>query len=970
MEERLLKVLEEKLLGLQRDEAQCMEALEKISGKYNTENSKLVKTEEQLEYENDLAKIRKEIEATKKEDAYIKKLLQERQEKLGIILTEKSLLRDKEQLEQAIKEMSGKSVLRNGKLEKTPEQIEYENDLLKVEEELKKIDKIKGRIKRIEAKLKEAMDKYKIEPEKETEATEKETKSAPEKKDTESKSEELGDKHAEEPKKEAPKVKEETIEDLLGREQNLKHEIETAEQDLKRAKDEGNINDIDSYSEWLEALKEELRNVIDRRKKLEELNLGKSEERDERDKIRDEIAYLESLLDDPDLDPSDMPDINRQDILDRIAKLKEKLGRDEEKDSQDKGKGDDFQPPAVVPGRDKFQPPVVVPGKDKFQPPVVKPRKDKFQPPAVIPGKDKFQPPAVIPGKDKFQPPAVVPPKELDIRRTGLQVFREQFNQMPEIRRRHTFSENPLLPLPGSLALALATAGVIAGPVAWAGAAGVAVASYVGAKPILRRITGQSRIEREITQQFNDMDIDDLKLMADYLTEETIIDLKPNAVILRALNRSLRGLADRENGNLMNEINAAQSERNQLLQRSSLSEDDRERLDELSRLIDEHRREIDDNELRSKNARRGRERVSAQYKGNMRGSRLLNIFHRRNSTTAEYSQAINDYADAEYEGLRAEATNDSVEYARAQLRMEQVGQNNTYTNALGLLRSPFNMRRSQVRVVSDTRDNTVRNIGVMAMAAASLHRTMESMGKLSDELKRAKAVEQDIVNRHNSEAVQAENVVNAFNQSKDKMNGALGGITDQHIQGTANTAVIDTANAGEVGAMREFGTVNHANEGYVNADQHVQTIINSLKDKSNGAVGGQGSLADKLDRLAGLYSSQETTSTMQNLQNVTKGASAMTQAGVDHTAGFNVIGNAQVSNSFRADLYRKMASVVREAQSMSQMNLPAFSKFTTVLQDIKADFIGPIAAAATSLVSSIGVDIKRNHDKQMDSEGR
>ena len=163
-------------------------------------------------------------------------------------------------------------------------------------------------------------------------------------------------------------------------------------------------------------------------------------------------------------------------------------------------------------------------------------------------------PPPPGPGGKEPDPKGKDPKLPIDPERSGLQIFRREFNHMPEILKKHTFSENPALPIPGSLALALATAGIVTGPVGWAGAAGVAAVSYFGAKPILRKITGQSKLEDQITEQFNNMDVEDLKLMADYLTEENIINLKPNAVILRALNKSIRTLANRENPILEEEI--------------------------------------------------------------------------------------------------------------------------------------------------------------------------------------------------------------------------------------------------------------------------------------------------------------------------------------------------------------------------------------------------------------------------------
>ena len=60
---------------------------------------------------------------------------------------------------------------------------------------------------------------------------------------------------------------------------------------------------------------------------------------------------------------------------------------------------------------------------------------------------------------------------------------------------------------------------------------------------MLRMITGQNKIEDQITDQLRDMALNDkanFDLMVDYLTEEKIQDLKPNAVVLVATIKALK----------------------------------------------------------------------------------------------------------------------------------------------------------------------------------------------------------------------------------------------------------------------------------------------------------------------------------------------------------------------------------------------------------------------------------------------
>ena len=553
-------------------------------------------------------------------------------------------------------------------------------------------------------------------------------------------------------------------------------------------------------------------------------------------------------------------------------------------------------------------------------------------------------PPPPGPGGKEPDPKGKDPKLPIDPERSGLQIFRREFNHMPEILKKHTFSENPALPIPGSLALALATAGIVTGPVGWAGAAGVAAVSYFGAKPILRKITGQSKLEDQITEQFNNMDVEDLKLMADYLTEENIINLKPNAVILRALNKSIRTLANRENPILEEEIHQMEEEQKQLISKTSLTPSESARLDEINKSIDKKTKEIKDNEDRSKDVRRGKERVSAAYKGNVGNNKLLNIFHRRNSTTAQYKDALNEYADAELQKLVGEKEADAIKTAKGQVGMKEVGDKYTYANRLGISKSPFNMPQSEVRIVSDQKDNTVRNIGVIAMAGAALTRTVRNMLDMQDSVKDA-----------------ADQIKQQQAQYQD-LQKSVGKVTDQDIEGTGRNIVDDVYNRGEAAAVHANGTVSRWNPQYVSADQQAQNLGDSLSNQVNSGNLSNGTLGDKLRQLAGMLKGNEATTAAQNLQNSVQNATltnGLTGSGVNHVEQFNNLSNVTQHTASNATLYEKLADVVDKAQNL---------KPVAGIKDVTADFVGPIAAALTSIFGTMGVDAKRNHEIKKDMQ--
>ena len=56
-----------------------------------------------------------------------------------------------------------------------------------------------------------------------------------------------------------------------------------------------------------------------------------------------------------------------------------------------------------------------------------------------------------------------------------------------------------------------------------------------GAKPLLKAVTGQGKLEKKIQKQFEDMEPEEFDKMAKYMTEEVITSLKPHCAILNAL---------------------------------------------------------------------------------------------------------------------------------------------------------------------------------------------------------------------------------------------------------------------------------------------------------------------------------------------------------------------------------------------------------------------------------------------------
>ena len=177
--------------------------------------------------------------------------------------------------------------------------------------------------------------------------------------------------------------------------------------------------------------------------------------------------------------------------------------------------------------QDKNEPEPPEPGKknERGNPDQPEPdeKDDKEDPNQPVPGEkdDKEDPDRSQPGKEE--------PGQLADVNSGLQQFRKQMNIIRDnypIENKHTITERMALP---QTLVGVGSAGLMAfaalNPLIGIGIIGASVAS----KPLMRMITGQNKIEDQITDQLRDMALNDkanFDLMVDYLTEEKIQDLK------------------------------------------------------------------------------------------------------------------------------------------------------------------------------------------------------------------------------------------------------------------------------------------------------------------------------------------------------------------------------------------------------------------------------------------------------------
>ena len=592
----------------------------------------------------------------------------------------------------------------------------------------------------------------------------------------------------------------------------------------------------------------------------------------------------------------------------------------------------------------------------------------------------------------KHPVPKEIPPdeikREFQLEKTPLQIFREQFNQMPEIKNRHTASER--LPWPQALitggGIAVATLAPVALPAAIAIGAGAAITS-AALKPILYRLTGQKKLEKQITEQLLKMDPKEFDRMTEWMTEEKIVELKPNAVILRAMHKALVEKTKQEAKALTQELKDKKDLRDRLNAKvangQALTDDEKRDLNSaLDRIkeIEEERTvttqdgktvhlpsESDRVQRRLKEVRRGKDRVSQRYKGNLRGQnswfgRLLNPLAHRNTNSEDYRPIINELADAEYARDLAQAMDDTESRAQMAAEYDKVLADNTRVNKLGISKGVFEAKEGALRIMSDTEDKTAQKVARGLVIAAATVRTIESM--IAAE--KANAANEAEINRLMQERDQA---IQEYNNLAKQVRNVQGqtrvGLTDAQnaVDGVASQDIINN----EVANLRQWN--GHTGDaGYKAADQAANASFQQgwgNRTQFN-QVGGSVSLEDVNQGLATEYAN--TAASAQNLGAVSAAHSGYATG--SHTFQNSIEANMDAFNKALQYVMGRNAHVIHElnqiATNAGLSSTPGtFSKSTM-------DLFGPIVAALLVTHSEIDDDTEqrrgRKDKKQVERE--
>ena len=157
MEESLNEILNEELKKLNSEKEQINEEIIKLSGKLEkNEDGDYDITKEEKEYKRDLESIDKEIASLEKTKENSYKWHEQRD---NIQAEQDILLKDKEQLEVAIKDLEGKYQIEDGKLVKPKELLKYESDFKIVSEQVKKNER---KLNRLNKNINKLYEKYNV----------------------------------------------------------------------------------------------------------------------------------------------------------------------------------------------------------------------------------------------------------------------------------------------------------------------------------------------------------------------------------------------------------------------------------------------------------------------------------------------------------------------------------------------------------------------------------------------------------------------------------------------------------------------------------------------------------------------------------------------------------------------------------------------------------------------------------------
>ena len=548
-------------------------------------------------------------------------------------------------------------------------------------------------------------------------------------------------------------------------------------------------------------------------------------------------------------------------------------------------------------------------------------------------------------------------PGELSTINSGLQQFRKQMNYIRDnypIEDKHTITER--MALPQAMAAVGGTALMALTPLSPAIGAGVIAASILS-KPIAYRLTGQKKEEDKIVNQLRDMatnDKENFELMVDFLSEEKIQDIKPNAVFLRALHRVMLEETKDAKVELSERMKKLRDEQSKILktkEERELNPEEKSRLKEINDNLDKIENvEAPNVQRRLKEIRRGKDRVSQRYKGNL--ATRLNIFAHRNSSSAMYDKPINELADAECVKLMGMRDGDEELRATGMRTMDETLQKHSTKGLLGVQNGVFNARipNDPVRIISDKLDNTIKHAAMLGTFTIGTIASVMKMNEYADAQNINSAEHTRVVEEANKQGKTIERIqkeVSGFNKS---------GLSKETIQSAADGKVTQHSAYSEMTNYRKnFGDDTE----YYKYDQQTQDEVKQMIGNKDVGNGDTASMLDKLAKMVDDIAHGSAKQYGQSLKDK--------QTVLDHSEQAGIIKDAESQTAAEAEIYRKLAEAFRRFGRIGKALENTPTKFDDNFVMVKESFIGPIVSAMGG-VFGIGNDIKRNNDVKLPKE--
>ena len=262
---------------------------------------------------------------------------------------------------------------------------------------------------------------------------------------------------------------------------------------------------------------------------------------------------------------------------------------------------------------------------------------------------------------------------------------------------------------------------------------------------------------------------------------------------------------------------------------------------------------------------------------------------------------------------------DAVKEAKGQIEMDKVMAENTSKNKLGIQRSVFNARNNPTRIISDKKDNTIRNWCTGIMIGFGLVKTVQKMNEFEAAQVKNEQEFTKLQSDHNKTVDDLQNSANSIDQST--------------VQEVADGEVTNAAAQAEHAIVHEHGVTTTA--GYRADDAAAQIDIQNVASQSTISANNP---ADRVRQLSDVVKAREGIAAdyAQASNNLNLSPTAP-----DHTAQVAYTSNADGQARNTASFLDKVANVLDNVQNMT--------KNSATFQKVQKAFLGPVMVSVGAI---------------------